>query len=79
VLSPAPLRLTIDVIKSQTHPLFGEALDRQVQVGGVRVPRLEALLALKFLSAVSPWRSRGDKHQVFRSALRASIRFALRA
>jgi hypothetical protein len=62
-LSPPPLELTVDVIKSQSHPLFEEALDRQVRVEGVRAPRLEALLALKFLSAVSPWRSREDKGQ----------------
>ena len=62
-LSPPPLQLTVDVIKSQSHPLFDEALDRQVLVEGVRVPRLEALLALKFLSAASPWRSKEDKHQ----------------
>jgi hypothetical protein len=62
-LSPSPLELTVDVIKSQSHPLFEEALDRQVLVEGVRAPRIEALLALKFLSAVSPWRSPQDKHQ----------------
>jgi hypothetical protein len=62
-LSPPPIELTVDVIKSQSHPLFEEALDRQVRIEGVRAPRLEALLALKFLAAVSPWRSREDKHQ----------------
>lgn len=62
-LSPPPLELTVDVIKSHSHPLFEEALDRQVRIEGVRVPQLEALLALKYLSAVSPWRSREDKHQ----------------
>jgi hypothetical protein len=62
-LSPAPLELTVDVIKSQSHPLFEEALDRRVQDEAAWVPQLEALLALKYLSAVSPWRSRGDKVQ----------------
>jgi hypothetical protein len=62
-LSPPPAELTVDVIRSQSHPLFEEALDRQVQVEGFRAPRLEALLALKYLSAVSPWRAREDRGQ----------------
>ena len=62
-LSPPPLELTVDVIESQSHPLFEEALDRQVRIEGVRAPKLEALLALKFLSAVSPGRLREDKLQ----------------
>ena len=70
-LSPAPNLLTIDVIKSQVHPLFDEALDRQVRMGPVRTPRLEALLALKFLSAVSPWRPRKDKLQDVSDFMRA--------
>jgi hypothetical protein len=51
------------MMKSRSHELFGIALDRKILVGGVRVPQIEALLALKYLSAVSPWRKREDKHQ----------------
>jgi len=63
ILSPDPNRLELDVIKSQSHQLFGLALDHKVSKEGVWVPRLEALLALKYLSAVSPRRKIGDKHQ----------------
>jgi hypothetical protein len=62
-LSPPPVELTIDVIKSQSHPLFEEALDHKIEIQGLLTPRLEALLALKFLSVVSPWRAREDKLQ----------------
>jgi hypothetical protein len=62
VLSLDPNRLELDVIKSQSHPLFEAALDHKVLVEGVPVPRIEALLALKYLSAVSPWRKEADKH-----------------
>ena len=62
-LSPAPERLGVDMIKSTSHALFEEALDRKVQIEGVPAPALEALLALKFLSIVSPWRRVPDKLQ----------------
>ncbi|MBI4600580.1 MAG: nucleotidyl transferase AbiEii/AbiGii toxin family protein, partial [Planctomycetes bacterium] len=62
-LSPDPMRLEADVIKSQSHELFGVALDRKVVAGGVKVATVEVLLALKYLAAVSPWRRPGDKHQ----------------
>jgi hypothetical protein len=62
-LSPEPMRLDVDVIKSQSHALFEEALGRKVLVEGVKVPILEALLSLKYLSAVSPFRSREDRGQ----------------
>lgn len=70
-LVPPPVELTIDVIKSQSHPLFDEALDRQVRIEGIRAPQLEALLALKFLSAVSPRRAREDKLQDVADFVRA--------
>lgn len=63
LLSKAPVRLTVDVIKSQSHELFTEALDRKLDVEGMKVPPIEVLLALKYFSAVSPWRQRGDKYQ----------------
>jgi nucleotidyltransferase AbiEii toxin of type IV toxin-antitoxin system len=62
-LSPAPERLGVDLIKSTSHALFEEALDRKVQIEGIPAASLEALLALKFLSIVSPWRSIPDKFQ----------------
>jgi Nucleotidyl transferase AbiEii toxin, Type IV TA system len=63
VLSPDPNRLELDVIKSQSHRLFEAALDHATVIEGVRVPKLEALLALKYRSTVSPWRQVADKHQ----------------
>ena len=62
LLSEDPNRLELNVIKSQSHPLFELALDHRVLVDGVPVPRIEALLALKYFSAVSG-RGEGDKHQ----------------
>jgi hypothetical protein len=70
-LSDDPNRLEVDVIKSQSHELFGIALDERVVVDGVPVPRVEVLLALKFLSAVSPWRSEADKHMDISDFIRA--------
>jgi hypothetical protein len=63
ILEPDPARLEVDVIKSQSHVLFEEVLDRRVEIDGVPAAKLEVLLALKYLSAVSPWRRVGDKHQ----------------
>lgn len=71
LLSPDPMRLELDVIKSQSHELFEAALENQVVREGVRVPRVEALLALKYLSAVSPWRARSDKLQDITDFMRA--------
>jgi hypothetical protein len=62
-LSPAPALLEVDLINSDSHPLFEMALDRKIPIDGVPVPGIEALLALKYLSAVSPWRKEDDKHQ----------------
>ena len=62
-LSPDPSRLEVDVIKSQSHDLFGIALDRKSRLGGVSIVPVEVFLALKYLSIVSVWRSRDDKGQ----------------
>lgn len=70
-LSPAPALLEVDMIKSTSHALFEEALDRKVQFEGVPAPRIEALLALKYLSAVSPWRKEADKHMDAADFIRA--------
>jgi hypothetical protein len=48
--------LAVDLIRSTTHPLFAEALISARLSGAWRVPAPEALIALKFLSAVNPWR-----------------------
>ncbi len=49
--------LDIDLIRSTNHPLFGEALRQSKAHGSWTIPSREALIALKFLSLVSPWRS----------------------
>jgi hypothetical protein len=55
--------LVIDLIRGNQHPLFEEALRRRRRRGVVRIPTVEALLALKYLSAVSPHRPTADKRQ----------------
>lgn len=55
--------LSVDLIRSDNHPLFRAALDRGEERGGPRVPPPELLVALKFLSAVNPWRKPGDRKQ----------------
>lgn len=58
------LRLTaidVDLIRSTGHPLYQEALRSAQIVGEWKVPRVEVLIALKFLAAISPYRSRGKK------------------
>lgn len=49
--------LNVDLIRSATHPLFGEALRRTRILEQWSVPVTEALIALKFLAAISPWRA----------------------
>lgn len=71
LLSEDPNRLELDVIKSQSHALFEVALDDLERINDVAVPRIEALLALKYLSAVSPWRSREDRGQDIVDFIRA--------
>jgi hypothetical protein len=62
----AALRITnlsVDLIRSDNHPLFRAALDQGSVRGGPRVPPPELLVTLKFLSAVSPWRKPGERKQ----------------
>lgn len=62
----AALRITnlsVDLIRSDNHPLFRAALDRGEVRGGPRVPPPELLVTLKFLSATSPWRKPGERKQ----------------
>ncbi len=55
--------IDVDLIRSNNHPLFREALDRARRMGDWRVPPPEVLIALKFLSAVNPWRNRDKRAQ----------------
>lgn len=50
------LNLDLDLIRSSTHPLFRRALDETREVETWRIPVAELLIALKYLSSVSPWR-----------------------
>lgn len=54
--------LDVDMIRSTNHSLFQEALERTRDIEGWRVPIPEVLIALKFLSAISPWRSPEKRH-----------------
>ena len=53
--------ISIDLIHSANHPLFGEALRQVRTVGDWKVPRTEVLIALKFLASISPWRNRDKR------------------
>jgi hypothetical protein len=62
----AAIRLSaidVDLIRSTNHPLFREALEQVRLVGDWKVPRAEVIMALKFLSAVSPWRNQDRRAQ----------------
>jgi len=66
--------LDVDLIRASNHPLFGEILGHTQIVEGWRVPVPEALIAMKFLAAISPWRAQdkrlhdlGDLVAVYRS------------
>lgn len=53
--------LDVDLIRSGNHALFREALALRQPAGSWFVPSPEALLVLKFLSAVNPWRSQAKR------------------
>ncbi len=55
--------LDVDLIRSTTHSLFGEALTHARPVADWSVPVPEVLVVLKFLAAVSPWRERTKRMQ----------------
>lgn len=55
--------IDVDLIRSNNHPLFREALDRAELSGDWRIPPPEVIIALKFLSAVNPWRNRDKRRQ----------------
>jgi hypothetical protein len=48
--------IDVDLIRSDTHPLFAEAIAKAQPAGEWRVPPPEVLIAMKFLSAVNTWR-----------------------
>lgn len=55
--------LSVDLIRGDNHPLFRAALDEAEERHGVRIPKVELLLVLKFLAATSPWRDVADRKQ----------------
>ncbi len=55
--------IDVDLIRSDNHALFREALDQAQLVGEWRIPPPEVVIALKFLSAVNPWRNRDKRVQ----------------
>ncbi len=55
--------LDVDLIRSTTHSLFGEALTHARPVADWAVPVPEVLVVLKYLAAVSPWRERTKRMQ----------------
>lgn len=50
--------ISIDLIRSGTHSLFGEALRSARKIEEWRVPDVESLIALKYLAAIGIWRDR---------------------
>lgn len=55
--------LSVDLVRASSSQVFREALARFVDKDGWRIPTLEMLLVLKFMSAVSPWRGRDRARQ----------------
>lgn len=55
--------IDVDLIRSNNHPLFREALDRAQPSGDWQIPPPEVIIALKYLSAVNPWRNRDKRAQ----------------
>ena len=55
--------IDIDLIRSTNHALFAEVLSASGRRGDWTIPTREALIALKFLSLVSPWRNTAKRMQ----------------
>jgi len=55
--------LALDLVRSETQPLFRAVLDTAVEREGVRVPPPELLVALKFMSSTSNYRDPNDRRQ----------------
>lgn len=49
--------IDIDLIRSNNHLLFAKAIDHARKAGNWNVPRPEVIIALRFMSALSPWRA----------------------
>lgn len=54
---------SIDLIKSTQHPIFREALKGRHRLEGWIIPSVEAMIVLKFWSAISGWRAPEKKLQ----------------
>jgi hypothetical protein len=48
--------ISVDLIKARSDRIFREVLETRVRTGDWYVPRIEALLVLKFLAGTSRWR-----------------------
>jgi hypothetical protein len=55
--------IDVDIIRSDNHALFREALDRAKSIGEWKIPPAEVVIVLKFMSAVSPWRNLDKRAQ----------------
>lgn len=55
--------IDIDLIRSTNHALFAEVLSASATRGTWTIPSREGLIALKFLSTVSPWRNAEKRMQ----------------
>ncbi|GIW72036.1 MAG: hypothetical protein KatS3mg102_1578 [Planctomycetota bacterium] len=55
--------IALDRIRSDTHPLFRQGIERALERHGVRVPPAELRAALNYLAAIGPWREPADRKQ----------------
>jgi hypothetical protein len=55
--------IDVDLIRSDNHALFREALERAERTGDWNIPPPEVIILLKFLSASSPWSNRDKRAQ----------------
>jgi hypothetical protein len=53
--------IDVDLIRSDNHALFREALERAERTGDWNIPPPEVIILLKFLSASSPWSNRDKR------------------
>jgi len=55
--------ISLDIIRSDMQPVFHKAVHLAVDHGGLPVAPAELLVVLKYLAAISPWRSPEDRQQ----------------